>query len=78
VRRGPRALRLGSAQDAAFYERFRHDLGIVARLEHPAIVTVHHGGQANERAFVVMQLMEGGSLRGRLEHGPVSMKETVE
>ncbi len=75
---GLKALPPGFAQDPAFYERFRHDLGIIARLEHPAIVTVHHCGQDGESAYVVMQLMNGGSLRERLEQGPVSMKDTVE
>jgi non-specific serine/threonine protein kinase len=55
-------------------ERFRREAVAVARLRHPSIVTVHDYGVSEEAgAYIVMELLEGRSLRhelatrGRLE-----------
>ena len=42
--------------------RFQREAGIVASLEHPAIVPVHDFGEFNEQPYLVMRYMVGGSL----------------
>ena len=52
---------VGSA-DAA--ERFRREARVAASFAHPNVVTVHDFGVAEgNRAFLVMELLEGGTLR---------------
>ncbi|GEM_PF-6895828 len=48
------------------------------QLEHPAIVPVLDYGDENNRPFIVMPLMEGGSLGDRLEAGTLSLEEIVQ
>jgi len=52
---------VGSAEAA---ERFRREARAVAGFAHPNVVTIYDFGLANEsRAFLVMELLEGGTLR---------------
>jgi serine/threonine-protein kinase len=47
--------------------RFLSEIEIAARLQHPQIVPVFDSGDANGQLFFVMPLIEGESLRSRLE-----------
>ena len=52
---------VGSAEAA---ERFRREARAAAGFAHPNVVTIYDFGLANEsRAFLVMELLEGGTLR---------------
>jgi hypothetical protein len=57
------------AADPAFVERLRVEARAAARLSHPNITSVHDYGQSGGRAFVVMELLEGQTLRSALEGG---------
>ncbi|MDQ0791751.1 serine/threonine-protein kinase [Streptomyces sp. B1I3] len=50
---------------------------ILARLHHSGLVTAFDAGQHNGRAFLVMQLIEGSTLRERIASGPLPPQETV-
>ncbi len=51
------------ADDPEFLSRFEFEARAVARLSHPALVSVHDQGSDRGHAFLVMELVEGGTLR---------------
>ncbi|MFD4368831.1 Stk1 family PASTA domain-containing Ser/Thr kinase [Rhodococcus sp. NPDC058521] len=60
------------AADPAFVSRFEFEARSVARLKHPSLVAVYDQGHDGDRAFLVMELVEGGTLRELLrERGPM-------
>ncbi len=69
--------RVASA-DAA--ERFRREARAAASFAHPNVVTVHDFGLVGEtRAFLVMELLEGLTLRQELQaHGRLTAARTLE
>jgi eukaryotic-like serine/threonine-protein kinase len=55
--------------DSSFLEAFRAQAQLEARLQHPGIVEVFDWGHDEDTNFVVMELIEGRTLRARLEQG---------
>lgn len=55
------------AADRNFIERFNLEAKLVARLAHPNIVTVHDANEYNGHLYIVMQLVDGGTLKHRLD-----------
>nr|BBH90765.1 hypothetical protein KTC_55160 [Thermosporothrix sp. COM3] len=55
------------AADRNFVERFNLEAKMVARLSHPNIVTVHDANEQNGHLYIVMQLIDGGTLKQRLD-----------
>ncbi len=55
------------AADRSFVERFNLEAKLVARLSHPNIVTVHDASEQNGHLYIVMQLVESGTLKHRLD-----------
>ncbi|WP_433514709.1 serine/threonine-protein kinase [Nonomuraea sp. CA-143628] len=51
----------------------------LARLNHPHVVTIHHIVDHGDSGYpwLVMELVSGGSLQGRLERGPMTPHETA-
>ncbi|HEX2420541.1 MAG TPA: Stk1 family PASTA domain-containing Ser/Thr kinase [Acidimicrobiia bacterium] len=49
--------------DEAFVKRFRREAQAAANLTHPNIVGIYDWGQANNTYFIVMELVDGRSLR---------------
>jgi serine/threonine protein kinase len=57
--------------DPVAQQRF-HDEGIaLARLGHPALVSIYDVGNVGDRSFLVMEFVEGESLQSRLLSGPL-------
>ncbi|MFF7974381.1 protein kinase [Streptomyces sp. NPDC007905] len=56
---------------------FRSEAEILARLQHPGLVTAYDAGWHNGRGYLVMQLIEGLTLRGRIAEGPLPPEDTV-
>ncbi|MET7745089.1 serine/threonine-protein kinase [Streptomyces sp. NPDC005385] len=55
-----------------------HDEAIVlARLNHSGLVTAYDAGQHQDRTFLVMQLIEGTTLKHRIAEDPLSVAETA-
>ncbi|WP_431987385.1 protein kinase domain-containing protein [Streptomyces griseoflavus] len=63
--------------DGDMEARFHSEAVILARLQHPGLVTVYDAGRHNNRAYLVMQLIEGPTLKGRIAEGPLSPEETA-
>ncbi len=64
-----KVLHPGLAGDDAFLRRFRAEAQVVAALRHPNIGRVYDWGQDDRAPFLVMELLEGGSLRSLLDTG---------
>lgn len=60
------------AQDQQFLTRFQREARAVARLKDPGLVSVYDQGFDAQHPFLVMELVEGGTLRELLhERGPM-------
>ncbi|KAF0842482.1 Stk1 family PASTA domain-containing Ser/Thr kinase [Nocardia caishijiensis] len=60
------------AGDPQFLSRFEFEARAVAKLKHPSLVAVYDQGIDGEYPFLIMELVEGGTLRELLrERGPM-------
>ena len=55
------------SSDEAFVKRFRREAQAAANLSHPNIVAIYDWGQAENTYFIVMELVDGRSLRDILK-----------
>jgi hypothetical protein len=84
--RGPRlgrdvAIKVVAGEGAPSAERlrrFEQEARAVAALQHPHILAVHDVGSHEGRPYVVFELLEGGTLRERLSHGPLTVRKAIE
>ncbi|MCP9946871.1 serine/threonine protein kinase [Streptomyces somaliensis] len=56
-------------------EGFTDEGRLLAQLQHPGLVTVYDSGQEDGRPYLVMQLVEGTTLRRRIAAGPLDPAE---
>ncbi len=63
-----KVLHAALADDAGFLRRFRAEAQVAASLHHPNIMTVYDWGEDGV-PFMVLELLEGGSLRALLDQG---------
>jgi serine/threonine-protein kinase len=59
-----------------FLERFRREAKTVASLSHPHILKIFDYGQYEGMAYLVMELLSGGSLADLIRKGPLSLETT--
>jgi beta-lactam-binding protein with PASTA domain/tRNA A-37 threonylcarbamoyl transferase component Bud32 len=64
-----KVLQPGLADDAGFIRRFRSEAQLAAALHHPNVLAVYDWGQDDGVAFMVVELLRGGSLRALLDTG---------
>jgi eukaryotic-like serine/threonine-protein kinase len=57
------------ARDPVFLKRFVQEAKAVARLSHANIVTIHEFGEQEGITYIVMEYVEGGTLKDRLKGG---------
>src|SRR5262245_47483688 len=60
------------------HSRFRREALMVARFDHPSLVTVYDTGDHEGALFFVMPYVEGESLRYFLKHKKLSMNDVLE
>jgi serine/threonine-protein kinase len=58
-------------------QRFRLEAEAVAQLQHPHIVQVYDVGEAEGRAFLALEFVDGGSLAQRLQTGRPTPEESA-
>jgi predicted Ser/Thr protein kinase len=63
------------SDDPRFVDRFHREAEILAALSHPNIVQVIDRGEAEGRYFIVMEYVDGESLRALLRRGPVPARD---
>lgn len=66
-----KALAASGPPDEVRVERFLREARITASLDHPNIIRVFDVGTHGGQPFMVVELLEGETLRQRLERGPV-------
>ena len=65
------------AKDASALARFEREAMSVARLSHPNILSIYEFAQDAGTAFVVMELVDGETLRARLASGPIPPRKAI-
>lgn len=66
------------AGQAGFLERFKREARAAAQLDHPNILPIFDFGEEHGVTYVVMPLIEGGTLRDRLvQRGVCSLRESL-
>jgi len=65
------------ARDPIFVKRFTQEARSVAKLAHPNIVQIHDFGNQDDITYIVMEYVDGGTLKDRLKR-PLSVPEAIE
>ena len=65
------------ARDPVFVKRFVQEARAVAKLVHPNILQIHDFGEQDNITYIVMEYVEGGTLKDRLRH-PIAVPDAVD
>jgi non-specific serine/threonine protein kinase len=64
-------------RDADAKARFNREAQAAAALNHPNICTIHEVGEHEGQSFIAMELVEGQSLKDRIERGPLPIDDAL-
>ena len=65
-------------KDADFLARFQSEARAASALNHPNIVTIHDIGSANGVSYILMELVDGKTVRELLDGGPPPLKKSLQ
>ena len=66
------------SKDPDSLQRFEREAKVLAALSHPSILVIHDFGAEAGLSFAVMELLQGETLRNRLNAGPIAWAQAVE
>jgi len=66
------------ARDDQARERLRSEAQTAAALTHPNIATVYEVVESSDQFYIVMEFVEGETLKSRIERGPLDVNASLE
>ena len=73
-----KVLPVSVSRDPDRLRRFQLEAEAAAALNHPNIVSIFAIGQQDDSPYIVTELLEGETLRERLRHGALKLRDTID